>query len=224
MALHICFDPVRAICLLFVELFLKLFPRDLNSKPFADKWQHAPWRIGKVGLCSASPCDKPVVCLAQHVNQCAKVAFDSTLFLTWTVVHLRVTKVPNVRLIHTVHWSKTLESAGGKILASWKMFFFKAENFTTLLCASTKMVNCSVLMRMPVHLLSCSRSRFFSVVLYLVRRPILCYSLGGWLSSTHNSFQLAHAISLRWYSVRQRFRESRHELSIVVNVILYTGN
>lgn len=111
---------------------------------------------------------------------------------------------------------------GCGILASWKVFS-KAENFTALLCASTEVVNCRMLMKMPVHMLSCLLSRFFSVVLCLVLRPFLGYSLGDGFP-VHTQFSAAHVISLHWYSVQQRSRESRHGLPIVANVILHTGD
>lgn len=111
-----------------------------------------------------------------------------------------------------------------RILASWKVFFSKAENLTTLLCASTKMVNCRMLMEMTVHMLLCLHSHYFPpVVLCLVLRPFLGYSLGDDFP-VHRQFSPAHVIILHWYSVLQRSRESRHRLSIVVDVILHTGD
>ena len=54
-----------------------------------------------------------------------------------------------------------------------------AKNFTTLLWASTNMVNCNMLMRLPGHSLL---SHFFPIVLDLMLRLFLSCCLGGYLS------------------------------------------
>lgn len=69
-----------------------------------------------------------------------------------------------------------------------EVFFSMAENCTTLLCTSTKMINSSMLIRMPLHMLSCLPSHFFPVGLCLVLRPFPGYSLGWWLSNTYSIF------------------------------------
>ena len=53
------------------------------------------------------------------------------------------------------------------------------KNFTTLLWASTNMVNCNMLMRLPGHSLL---SHFFPIVLDLMLRLFLSCCLGGYLS------------------------------------------
>lgn len=78
-----------------------------------------------------------------------------------------------------VHWDRARESARGSVPPSWKVLVQEAENSTTPVSAAANMVGCSMLMRMPVRLAPCLLSRFFPVILYLVLRPFLCYSLEG---------------------------------------------
>lgn len=67
----------------------------------------------------------------------------------------------------------------------------KLESFASLWCAYSTPVHCTMLMRMPLCMLSRLLSVFlffFPVVLHLTVRPFLCGSLGGCLSITHTIF------------------------------------
>lgn len=101
----------------------------------------------------------------------------------------KVTKVLNIRLAHSCALEQNIGSewGAGKILASWKVFFSKAENVTSLLCASIRMVNCRVLMKMPVHMLSCLLSCFFSRCFVFGTKTFSGLFFRGRLSRTHSS-------------------------------------
>lgn len=104
--------------LLFTELFLKLFLRNSNLKPLADKWHLASWRVelGKTGPCSASPVTIQLYSLPNMWINVWKWpltlehSFWHELFL-----HLKVTKVLNVRLFHSCSLEQsTWVSTGGR--------------------------------------------------------------------------------------------------------------
>lgn len=118
--------------------------------------------------------------------------------------------------------SKALESAWRKVLSSREVtLFFKAENLTPPLWASTNVVNCSTRMRWSGHMVS----RLLSLCSYWFGFGAKTFSRLFFREMPFHdlhSFQPARAISLHCYSVPQRSRESRHELPIVMKALFCT--
>lgn len=206
MAPHVRFDGVGAIiwyiCWILSETRLKRLEFQTSCMPLhaSDKWRYISQKVelGKIGLCFTVPCDKIAVFLAQLVNRCAEVAFDSPPRSSWHELVLlpKVTKVLNRRIIVAVHRSKALQSARGWAggVEGWNSFMmegilFQGREFHNSFMGISGTVNCGMLMRRPAS--ACPRVRaltFFPVVLYLGLRPFLSYSLGGCLSITCTIF------------------------------------
>lgn len=138
MVLHLCLDSVGAI-VLFVGLFLKLFPRHSRSKPLAAPSIHqingtTPYEksnLGKLVLASLSPVTTQLFSL------------PNIWISMWKLSSTLLSPLPDMNSFCSpkwqnsstygwsmaVHWSKALESAWGNILSWWKVFLFPSREF-----------------------------------------------------------------------------------------------